>query len=67
MKAYFWNLLLSLDQFANSLFGGNPDMTVSERLRRARNRGSKWGKFGCGILDRLDPDHCEKSKDKEVP
>jgi len=32
IKKYFWNILVSLDQLANTLLGGDPDMTVSGRV-----------------------------------
>lgn len=37
MKKYVWNVLISFDQFVNTLFGGDPDETVSSRL-------GKWAK-----------------------
>ena len=29
---YFWNIFISIDQFINTLFGGDPDETISSRL-----------------------------------
>lgn len=29
---YFWNILISIDQFINTLFGGSPDKCISTRL-----------------------------------
>ena len=31
---YFLNILISIDQFVNVLFGGDPDETISSRLGR---------------------------------
>lgn len=59
---YLWRILISLDQLANTLLGGDPDETVSSRLSRAMDRGSRVGAVGCAILDRLDPKHCERAK-----
>lgn len=32
MKKYIWNILISFDQFVNTLFGGDMDETISSRL-----------------------------------
>ncbi|MBG24005.1 MAG: hypothetical protein CMF22_11185 [Idiomarinaceae bacterium] len=41
---YVWNVLISLDQLANTLTGGNPDETISSRAYRRANAGSfMWG------------------------
>lgn len=32
MPKYFWNILISIDQFVNTIFGGSPDETISSRL-----------------------------------
>lgn len=31
-KRYLFNLLIALDQFINTVFGGDPDETISSRL-----------------------------------
>lgn len=62
MKKYIWNILISIDQFFNALFLGDPDETISSRLGKRRNH---WlAKLICPILNWLDPrggDHCKKS------
>ena len=58
------NILISLDQFGNSLLGGDPDETISSRLGKLKTKhgGSipwyrplskivDWG------LDKIDPNH----------
>lgn len=32
ISRYFWNILISIDQFVNTLCGGDPDETISSRL-----------------------------------
>jgi hypothetical protein len=32
MKQYIWNILISIDQFFNTIFGGYPDETISSRM-----------------------------------
>jgi len=58
---YFWNILISIDQFFNTLFGGNPDETISSRSAKANRKGVKWGCILCWFLDKIDKNHCENS------
>lgn len=39
-KKYIRNILISIDQMANTLLGGDPDMTISSRL--GRNYKGTW-------------------------
>ena len=34
LKVYGWNLLIALDQMANTILGGFPDETLSARAHR---------------------------------
>ena len=61
LRTYLWNLLVSLDQFINTALGGHPDETISSRAAKSRKRGKRWACILCRILDRVDPDHCEKN------
>lgn len=56
-----WRLAVAYDQLANSAFGGDPDETISSRAGKAARSGRRWGCVLCRLLDRLDPEHCEKS------
>ncbi len=59
---YFWNVLVSVDQFANTLLGGDPDETMSSRMGKAINEGRcKFCKVVCWVLNKIDKDHCNKS------
>lgn len=75
MKRYLWNLLVALDQGVNAAAGpvlnvvlrpvapfGVPDETLSsvfgKNVQAGACRGCRWI---CRILNRLDPDHCNKS------
>ena len=60
LSRYFWNVLISIDQFFNTIFGGNPDETISSRAGKAR-KTSKLANGLCIVLDVFDPNHCEKS------
>lgn len=61
MRAYLWNLLVGLDQFANAALNGDPDETISSRAAKAARRGRYWGCALCRLLDLFDRGHCEKS------
>lgn len=65
LKDYFWKLLVSLDQLANTITGGSPDETISSRLGKGERRGCKVCRFFCSILDIFDKDHCAKSIEED--
>ena len=61
-----WDLAISVDQTANAAFNGNEDETISSRAgRHCRDSHpedrEKWACLLCKLLDKLDPNHCEKS------
>jgi hypothetical protein len=58
---YLWNVLIAVDQFGNALGGGDPDETISSRAAKAQRVGKRWGCVLCRWLDKIDPNHCEKS------
>lgn len=60
MKHYVLNILVSLDQLGNTIFGGDPDETISSRLAKLNRKGNKVGVIGCKILDKFDKGHCER-------
>jgi len=62
---YFWNILISIDQFFNTVFGGNPDETISSRLGKKKREGSKFASFACSILNLAEDNHCEKSIEED--
>lgn len=62
MNKYFWNILISIDQFVNAVFGGDPDETMSSRMGKLiAARQCLICKFVCTLLDRLQINHCAKS------
>ncbi len=62
MKQYLWNFLISIDQFVNTLLGGNLDETISSRMGKQIRDGKCFGCYViCRILHVLDPNHCQKS------
>lgn len=66
MKRYFWNILISIDQFANTLFNGDPDETISSRIgKKVKNGKRGWRYSLCMFLSLLDRDHCIKSIEED--
>lgn len=56
-----FRLAIAFDQLANTAFNGNEDETISSRAARARMNGRRWGCVLCGLLDKLDPGHCDRN------
>ncbi len=64
---YLWNILISVDQLANTVLGGDPDMSLSGRMGRAIKEGRCiLCRPICWILGKLDKDHCKKQDIKEA-
>lgn len=61
MRRYLWNLLIALDQFANTVMGGSPDETISSRAGKAMQKGKAWGCILCRFLNWFERDHCAKA------
>lgn len=66
MKKYFWNVLISIDQLANTLLGGYPDETISSRCGKRVREGKCYicGPL-CAILGKIDAYHCERSIEED--
>ena len=58
---YFWNILIAIDQLVNTIFGGDPDETISSRTEKAKQRGQKWAIYLSKFLDLFEKDHTKKS------
>jgi hypothetical protein len=58
---YVYHILVALDQLLNTIFGGDPDDTLSSRLGRDRDSGHIVGCVLCKFLDIFENDHCTKS------
>ena len=70
MKKYLINTLISIDQFFNTITGGDPDETISSRMGKW-NRGEIGGvrqKISyviCLALNKLDKDHCQDAIEED--
>lgn len=63
---YFWNVLISIDQFFNTIFGGDPDETISSRFGKWLDLPEDTWKWKiayvvCRALHWIDSGHCRKS------
>lgn len=58
---YLLNWLILLDQAGNTLAGGSPNETISERAAKARNKGKEWGCLLCRFLNWINPGHCDNA------
>lgn len=76
LKAYGWNLLVALDNFANVLLSpllnlllrpkaarfGDPDETLSSVFGKNVRAGKCYGcRLVCRLLNKIDPGHCQAS------
>jgi len=62
---YGGNVFVAYDQLGNAVFGGDPDETISSRVGKAAKKGSVIGKAFSWYLSVPDPDHCNKSIEKD--
>jgi hypothetical protein len=59
---YFMNWILLLDEFANTLRGGDPGESLSVAAANAQVAGKRWGCVACKVLAVIfRTDHCAKA------
>lgn len=61
IERYLLNWLILIDQAGNTLAGGSPNETISERAAKARNEGREWGCLLCKMLGWINPGHCDNA------
>ena len=66
LSRYVWNILISIDQFFNTIFGGDPDETISSRCGKwlyLPHSTLRWKvAYGlCRVLHMIDKNHCIKT------
>ena len=61
MKQYFWNILISIDQLANTLLGGDPDETISSRVGKRSDDNKFWGSVDSFINAIFGRKHTEEA------
>jgi len=59
---YGFNILISIDQLANTILGGDPDETISSRLGKRYTR-SYPARVMCRVISYFfkEPKHCRNS------
>jgi hypothetical protein len=62
--SYVWNLLISIDQLVNTIFGGHPDETISSRCGK-RLPHCTFCRRLCRFLDRIEYRHCVRSIEED--
>ncbi|KXA71094.1 hypothetical protein AXA74_20275 [Bordetella hinzii LMG 13501] len=60
-----WRVAVSNDQTLNAALAGSEDETISSRAGKAARAGRKWGCVLCKVLDRFDPQHCQKNIEED--
>jgi hypothetical protein len=67
VKKYLFNIAISLDQFVNTLFGGDPDETISSRMGKhlAKHDKCPFCNWLCGLLNLIQKDHCIKAIEED--
>lgn len=56
-----WQLAEAFDRLANAAVGGSSRMTLSAHAGQQIHQ--PWAKALCALLNRVDPNHCQKSWD----
>ena len=66
---YIKNVGISIDQFFSTLTGGDADETISSRLGKAKENGSKFAIGVCWVINKIlfwsDTPHCVDSIEKD--
>lgn len=55
MSKYIWNILISIDQLVNTIFGGDPDETISSRLGKWHRAGKAQHGIRKAIYNVINP------------
>ena len=58
MRQFVLNWLLAIDRLVNTVLLGNPNETLSQRLGRAQNAGSRPACVVCRWLNVINANHC---------
>lgn len=65
-KPYWKRVLISIDQFFNTIADGDEDETISSRMgKHLAKRDCPFCNFMCGLLNLIQKDHCKKSIEKD--
>lgn len=56
-----FELMKAYDRLGNAVTNGRSTDYISTRANIARKEGRRWGCVLCGILDKIEKDHCANS------
>ena len=59
IRLYLLNILKALDRLANAITFGSGDETISSRLGKAQQKGSRFACVFCRFLDLFQKNHCK--------
>lgn len=64
-QRYLLNILIGIDQLANTILAGNPDETISSAVGRKAIQGRKWALIAEQLINPIfallgDENHCRK-------
>lgn len=65
LKTYFWSVMITIDQFFNTLLGGDPDETISSRMGKKSRESCPVCYRICKWLNVFEADHCAKSVERD--
>ena len=66
--SYVRRIFISIDQFFNTLAGGDPDETISSRLGKKARQGNLWAKVSCWLIGKLffhNTRHCSEAIEED--
>lgn len=69
MKKFTLQVMIAIDQLANTLLGGYADETLSSRAHRMRQKGQTYWRWTAGFIDMLffwQESHCEAAWHSEM-
>lgn len=64
ISKYGLNILISFDQLANAIFGGDVDETISSRVGKLKHK-RVWASCLARFLDFIDPGHSDKTQEAD--
>lgn len=65
LRRWVLNVLIALDDLLSAILLGDPQETISSRLGKAMLKGARWACLLCRLLDRIQPDHCLHSIERD--
>lgn len=67
-RRYFRRILIAIDQFINTVLGGDEDETISSRLGKKARAGNLYAKVACWLIGKVffqNTRHCSESIEED--